>query len=350
MLDSNKLIYHMDRVQAYLRGERIAPILIDIGATKVCNCKCVYCYGVYQKMDTETVIPGDILIRLFRDAPRAGVRALTLTGDGEPTLNPAVWEACSVGKAEGLDIGMATNGIALTPEKIARLLDSLTWCRFNISAGTSAGYAKIHGVPCFERVLDNVAEMVSQRALRGSATTIGLQMVLVPDCLDEVIPLAYEALSLGVDYFVIKQFSDPGASIPCGGFNHAEFAAKALPVLKVAEALSTERTRIIPKYNLIALANTKPYKHCIDLPFLFQISGNSRCYPCGYLFNNEEYCYGDLKKQTFPEIIQSERYWDVIKTIAALPVEKVCQGCCRHDSTNQFIEKVVNRPPHVNFI
>ena len=35
LFDGNKLIYHMDRVDAhYKNGERIVPLHIDIGATK----------------------------------------------------------------------------------------------------------------------------------------------------------------------------------------------------------------------------------------------------------------------------------------------------------------------------
>ena len=104
--DGHKLLWHMDRVHDHYRdGKRIYPLHIDIGATKICNARCVYCYGIYQKM-TNDIIPEPVLLSLFRDAPGLGIKSLTLTGDGEPTLNPAVYEAVTIGKKNGLDIGL----------------------------------------------------------------------------------------------------------------------------------------------------------------------------------------------------------------------------------------------------
>lgn len=351
-LDGNKMLWHMDRVLAWERGERIPPVLVDIGATKVCNANCVYCYGHYQKMDNKSIIPKDILIQLFKDAPRIGVRSLTLTGDGEPTLNPAMWNACKEGKKAGLDIGIATNGIALDMQKIDNLLMTTVWVRFNLSAGTREGYKRVHRVDQFDTVVKNVNTMVGHRNLYGSKTTIGLQMVLVPECLDEIIPLAKLAVELQVDYFVIKQFSDPlDSTIFSSGLNHTEFLKKAKTKLMLAENLSNEVTTIIPKYQIMGLENRRAYPYCIDCPFIFQISGNGKCYPCGYLFNRDEYCYGDLYKQSLPEIINSERYWDIIETIKNTPTAELCpDGCCRHDACNLWLTNYMNKPDHINFI
>lgn len=352
-LDSNKLLWHLARVDAYFKhAERVPPLLIDIGATKLCNVRCVYCYGQYQKMDNHTIIPPDILIKLFKDAPQLGVKALTLTGDGEPTLNPGMCDACTAGKEHGLDIGIATNGVALTVDMIENILNTCVWCRFNISAGTKGGYKKVHGVDQFDRVVTNIRTMVDFKRMGAKSTTIGLQMVLVPDCLDEILPLSQLAIDLKVDYFVIKQFSDPqDSNIQSSGLHHEEFIKKAMPILKQAEGLSNNHTAIIPKYNIMKLHNERSYPHCIDAPFIFQVSGNGRCYPCGFLFNHEEWCYGDLHKQSLKEIITSDRYWNLVKRLARTSTRELCpRGCCRHDSTNRFLHNYINPPQHLNFI
>mgnify|MGYP001613979078 FL=1 len=200
----------MDRVYKHYRdGERIYPLHIDIGATKACNAKCVYCYGVFQEMSGE-IIPASILYRLFQDAPLLGIKSLTLTGDGEPTVNAGVYDAVSIGEASGLNIGFATNGIALTPAKIEVLLNSCTWLRFNLSAVSHASYKSIHGVDAWERVQANIKTAVALKKQLGAKCTLGLQMVLIPDALSQVIDEAYFAVANGLDYFVIKQFSDPG--------------------------------------------------------------------------------------------------------------------------------------------
>lgn len=347
-MNGSKMLWHMDRVLDWdRRNNRIAPLFIDIGATKKCNARCRFCYGIWQELD-GSVIPRDVLCNLLRDAPRLGVKGMTFTGDGEPTLNPALYDAIEIGRKEGLDIAVATNGIALDVYKIRRLLANCIWVRFTICGAIQKAYKHMHGVDMFHMVKSHIRTAVGER--EDGWATIGMQMVLTPDCFDQIIPMAEMALELGVDYLQIKQFSDPGDE-RMHPFDYAEYQ-KVIAKLKEAEAMSNDKTNIIIKWSMINdVDNKKPYDHCNSLPFLFQISGNSKCYPCGYLFNREEYCYGDLKEQSFEEIITSERYWNIIKYMANdFDVHTQCMGNCRHRFVLEFLHEYLNPPEHVNFI
>jgi len=347
--DGNKLIYHMDRVYAhYLRGEKIYPLHIDLGATKACNARCRYCYGVFQKMTGE-MIRVDVLKKLLRDAPLLGIKSMTITGDGEPTINPGIYDAVQTGKQYGLDIGFATNGIALNPNKIMTLLESLVWMRFNLSAADREAYKFIHGIDAWDKVQENIVEAVELKRILNENCTIGLQMVLTPETFDNVLKEAEFAIETEVDYFVIKQYSDPGCST-MSPFDMKQYD-EMTDTLKKAEAMSNDKTKIIPKYSHIAMKGKRNYDHCVDCPLLFQISGSGKCYPCGYLFGNDRFCYGDLHKQSLKEILDSEHYWEIIKYMREkFDVHKDCEGCCRHDSCNEFIWDFIHIPEHLNFI
>ena len=348
----SKLLWHMDSVKDMLAGKRIAPILMDIGATKKCQSRCSYCYGTYQKKSND-VIPGDVLVRLLSDAGPLGVKAITFTGDGEPTLNPAIYDAVETGARGGLDIGFATNGIAIDDKQNERFINHLQWLRYNLSAATPEVYGKVHGGSgdTFDRIVSNVKKSVELKRKKNVSCTIGLQMVLIPDCIDEVLPEAEMALELGVDYFVIKQFSDPGKVIPVR-YDQSVIESDAwTTILKAAEDMSTDETQVIVKWPHLQRKGKKPYDRCVDCALLFQVSGNSKCYPCGYLFNKPEYCYGDLKKQTLGEILESERYWQIVRYMAEeFDVHKSCIGACRHDETNIFIWNYMHPPDHINHI
>lgn len=349
-LDSNKLLWHMDRVHKhFVRGKRIAPVMIDAGITKICNIKCEFCYGIHQGMN-GAIIPREPLIRLFSDAPKLGIKAIAIVGDGEPTLNPALVDAVKAGEESGLDMAMATNGVRMPDNMIADLVDRLVWLRFNLSA-VGDNYQVVHGVPQWEKVKANIERSVRYRDASGSDCTIGLQMVLTKNALKSVIEEAQFAIDSGVDYFVVKQCSDPldkGMVVPeAEWFDHPEVTA----VLKQAEAMSIEKTRIIVKFAAMATRWKRPYAHCLDVPLLFQMSGDGKCYPCGYLFGDERYCYGDITKQSIGEILASEHYWAIIKKMQTeFNVHKDCHGHCRHQSTNEFIHKFVNKPEHLNFL
>lgn len=351
LFDGNKLLWHMPRVEKhFIHGEKIYPLHIDIGATKLCNAKCIYCYGLFQKMSND-IIPWDVLLRLFDAAPDLGIKSITITGDGEPTLNPALYRACELGKLKGLDIGIATNGIALDKEKIKSLLLSCTWLRFNLSAVDEVGYKSIHGVSKWKCVQDNIRMAVGLKKELKSNCTIGLQMVLVPQCVDQVLPEANWAVKNKLDYFVIKQFSDPGCK-EMSKFNLDWYDSDSVvSMLGTAELFSNDRTKVIAKWGMIHSKGKRNYNHCTDCPLLFQISGSGKCYPCGFLFGDDRYCYGDLHKNSLKEILDSKRYWEIIKHMRyEFDVHKECKGCCRHDFTNAFMENYLNPPEHLNFI
>ena len=44
-LDGTKIAWYRDRVLAWQRGERIAPITMDIAWTRKCNAACNFCYA-----------------------------------------------------------------------------------------------------------------------------------------------------------------------------------------------------------------------------------------------------------------------------------------------------------------
>jgi radical SAM protein with 4Fe4S-binding SPASM domain len=323
--------------------------MIDAGITKACNLRCEFCYGIHQGMN-GAMIPREPLIRLFSDAPKLGIKAISVVGDGEPTLNPALVDAVKVGKESGLDMAMATNGVRMPGTMIEDLVRRLVWLRFNLSA-IGDNYQVVHGAPVWPKVRENIINTVRTRDAVESDCTVGLQMVLTKNALKSVIEEAQFAIDNGLDYFVVKQCSDPhdpGMVVPeAEWFDHPEVTE----ILRAAEAMSTEKTRIIVKFAAIATRWKRPYNHCLDVPLLFQMSGDGKCYPCGYLFGDERYCYGDITKQSIGEILASEHYWKIIQTMQRdFNVHKDCHGHCRHQSTNEFIHKFVNKPEHINFL
>ena len=49
-LDTTKIFHpvHRDRVEAWYRGERVAPITMDMALTQKCSFSCTYCYAGLQ--------------------------------------------------------------------------------------------------------------------------------------------------------------------------------------------------------------------------------------------------------------------------------------------------------------
>lgn len=377
LMDGCKHLWHQDKLEDWLRGYKITPITLDIGIHKGCNILCRYCYGVKQGK-TKEYIPEDRLLLLAEDAKKCGIRSVAIIGDGEPTLNKGLYPFVQALDEGGVDCSVATNGLLLGRGQIETLSRYCTWVRFNISGVSN--YDWVMGAP--RGSLRKFENIVQQAVYLGkmNGCTIGLQMVLIPECFGEVVPLAEKAVEWGVDYLVIKQFSDGGEGMPIH-FNMDKYK-EVTDALQQAEAMSTKDTKIIAKWSAIkdtvSITGSKhwDFDKCIDLPFLFQISGNGNCYPCGYLFGSDEYCYGSVVSGRLSEILKSEHYWEIIEKVGNTPLEKLCTGQCRHCETLKFMDrlnkvytgdlekaliemcgskeqylKLMNNPPrHINFI
>jgi hypothetical protein len=58
---------------------------------------------------------------------------------------------------------------------------------------------------------------------------------------------------------------------------------------------------------------------------------------------------GDLTKKSFKEIIESDRYSEVVNRVKSMGT-KGCYAGCRTHAINEFLWKLKNRPPHVTFV
>ncbi len=363
ILDGQKLIWHQERLKAWLKGERIAPITIDCSLTRRCTYRCVYCYGMLQVND-EKKMTKDVIFRFLDDAAEIGVKAVSFVSDGESTCSPYFYDAVLRGKANGLDMAVGTNGYLLKDERLEELLPALTYLRFNISAADPKRYAQIHGCDekCFEKVCRTIRECVRIKKATGLNVTIGLQMVLLPDFADQVKPLAMLGKKLGVDYTIFKHCSDDEKGSL--GVDYSKYK-KCVDVLKDAEKLSTEDYKVAVKWSKILSEGKRGYCSCYGPPFIMQFSGSGLVAPCGMLFNEKysKYHIGNIAEKSFKEIWKSERYWEVLRLISSdkFDARTMCGTLCLQHKVNEFLwglkngkislEEPKGEPPaHINFI
>jgi MoaA/NifB/PqqE/SkfB family radical SAM enzyme len=363
ILDGHKLAWHKERVESWLRGERIAPITIDWAMTRKCTYKCVYCYGMLQENERK-VITRDVAFRFLDDAAEIGVKAVSFISDGESTCSPYFMDAVLHGKANGLDIGVATNGYLLDADRLEELLDAVTYLRFNISAGEPHRYAEIHGCTekCFHKVSDTIKKAVGIKRNRGLDVTIGTQMVLLPEFQDQVLPLAKLGKELGVDYLVIKHCSDD--EFGTIGVQYDKYDALT-SILKDAEAMSDAGYAVRAKWSKIMSNGKRLYDKCYGPPFMIQLSGSGLVAPCGMLFNDRykgKFHIGNIVDTSFKELWQSDRYWEVMDRIASdsFDVDTMCGCLCLQHKINEYLwsvkregvapQPIGSRPLHHNFI
>jgi len=362
ILDGTKIGWHTERVRDWLDGKRIAPITIDMALTRSCNYGCHYCYAMLQENDRST-INKDVITAFIDDCAEIGVKGISLVSDGESTISPVFMHTCKYGHEKGLSMACGTNGFVLTKSKSEQLLQHLTYLRINISAGEKERYAEIMGVKeeWFDRIVQNIKDMVAVKRRDKLTCTIGLQMVLMPEYADQILPLARLGRDLGVDYLVIKHCSDNEDGDL--GVNYSGYSS-LYGLLREAEAMSTETYQCTVKWSKIEATGTRSYQRCYGAPFLLQISGSGLVAPCGMLFNEKykKFHIGNICEERFKDIWASDRYWEVMNYLASpeFNAQKMCGSLCLQHKVNEALDKVVKGEgelvpadgsvQHVNFI
>lgn len=367
ILDSHKLSYHYDRVKAWESGERVAPVTVDMALTRACGAMCTFCYAMVQEPQERSNIKTKEALDLLDDFAEVGVKAVSLISDGESTISKAYVPFIQHASKIGIDVGNATNGWEWEPEKIEQVLPYLTWVRFTVAAGTPEGYAKImfkgpEHTEVFDRAISHIKYAVELKKKLNLKVTLGIQMVLMPEFKDEIIPFAKLAVDLGVDYGVIKHCSDD--ELGTLGVNYSEYE-NLYPLLNKAEAMSNENTKIVIKWDKIKDKGKPSYNRFYGPQFLLQISGSGLVAPSGMFFNARysKLHIGNFADERFKNIFKSDRYWKIMNYLASpnfdaqtmmgtLPIQHYVSVAL--DNHLKGIEMISSRkgkkPLHVNFL
>ncbi|TAK98873.1 MAG: radical SAM protein [Rhodospirillaceae bacterium] len=340
-LDGSNIGYQRERVEAWARGERVAPIFIDVAWTRRCQAACYFCAAQTQASEGG-IITREHAISFLEDSAEIGVLAMNYISDGESTMVP--WYAESVERATdlGIQIGAGTNGIATTQPVLERILPRLASFRVNFSAGEKKRYAEIMGLKqaVYDIVIGNIKTAVKIVRDNELACITNMNLVCDPDQSDQLIPFARLAKDLGVHYAIIKHcwvdtHMDGKIAVDYKGYARIE------GILKECEALSDENTKIVVKWNKLNHQGERQYSKCFGPPFALQMSGNGLIAPCGPLFNEKWRAFhiGNITQHRFKDIFESERYWEVMKYLGSdeFDPRKRCPSDCMQNLTNKWL-------------
>ena len=340
ILDSSKVAHYPERIAAWERGEKIAPITIDMALTRQCNYACHFCYAQMQENDRQEITT-EVMDGFLADCAQIGVKGISLVSDGESTISPAFDFSIARGSTLGLDMAVGTNGLQFGRERAAALLPHLTYIRFNFSGGEPRRYAEIMGVKeaWFHRVVQNIKDAVEIKRRDGLPVTIGMQFVLDPRYADQIIPFAKLGRELRPDYAVIKHCSDDvdgKLGVDYGKYKELE------GLLHEAEGYSDDSYRVVVKWTKIRAGNVRSYERCYGPPFILQISGSGLVAPCGVMFNDRyrKFHIGNICETRFRDLWNSERYWEVVRYLASdyFNAQKSCGALCLQHKTNEALD------------
>ncbi len=264
-LDGTKVGWWSERVAAWARGEKFAPITMDVAWTRQCNAACIFCYATLQASQGRQIAKHHAF-DFLEDCAQIGVKGVSLISDGESTIVPWFAESVERGTDLGLKMGISSNGVRLTTKTLERVLPRFTYVRFNFSAGEMKRYTEIMGLQerDFHRVLQNVKDAMAIKRRDNLSVNVNVQMVTMPSSFDQILPLAKLCKEeLRPDYLIFKHCSSDAENQL--GIDYSTYKY-AFDDLHEAEALSDETFRVAVKWSKLENEGKRNYSKCFGAP------------------------------------------------------------------------------------
>lgn len=357
-IDSHKLTYHPKRIAQLLdshevweKAKHIYPIYMEVSPVGACNHRCTFCAVDYIGYKTN-MLDVETFKLILKEMGAKGVKSIMYAGEGEPLLHKKIHEIIDSTKENNIDVSFTTNMTVLN-ENFLNSLKNISWIKISLNAGTKETYSKIHRTKesDFDKVLANIKKMIQKIENDNLNCVVGIQTLLLPENMHEMEKLAEISRDLGVNYLVIKPYSQ-----------HMFSETKIYEGLQYDSLIKLEETFKkfdTDKFNVIFRSHTMRkytnedrYSKCYATPFMWgYIMADGAVYGCSAYLLDEKFNYGNINKNTFSEIWEGEaRKKNFLYIKNELDITN-CRKNCRMDEVNRYLFALIeNKIPHVNFI
>lgn len=271
-------------------GGKVYPINVEISPSGFCNAHCDFCFyadgalGDHRKEFLET----DRTLRLLEELEELGVKSVSWTGGGDPSLHPHIDQLVSYTRLCNLKQGMFTNALA----KIRFDPTLLDWVRVTMTD-------KPFNV-------ENIRTLRQCKTLGFAFNWSGAQDT---DYLKQTLDVAY---AVKADYVQVRpalKFHGQTTDVEPPDFDD--------PMMQVTD------------YKFEDAKHKHDYKECVAYhltPFVWE-DGNVDV--CSYMRKHDGYRLGNIYSESFKSIMD--------KAPSSVPVHDNCQVCCKLHESNKSI-------------
>ena len=351
-IDSHKIHQHFDRLKQWQENpQRTFPLYVEISPVGHCNHRCTFCAVDYIGYKTRA-LSYEVLVKRLNEMAELGVRSVMFAGEGEPLLHPKLAEVISQTKDAGMAYAITTNGVALTPKFCRTALKGIQWVKVSMNGG-SRTYRQVHkaGLTDYDRVWHNLELANLQRRDESLDTVLGIQAVLLPENVQDMRELAERSLIAGLDYLVIKPYSQHQSSLTTQ-YKDVHYQGYE-ELFKTLEEYSTDKFQVIIRRKSMASWDSpaRGYQKCYSTPYFWAyIMANGDVYGCSAYLLDDRFCYGNIQESAFKDIWLGEKRKESMRYVANDLCIQECRKNCRMDKVNQFLWEMKNPGPHHAFI
>lgn len=367
-IDSHKYMYHPEHAATVLRyisnsTDKDAanayrsqhPLYIEVSPVGACNHRCTFCAVDY--IGYKSVFMDINKYEKSIDSMKGrGCKSIMFAGEGEPLLHPDISRMVEYTKTVGrIDTSFTTNAFKLNDNFVRDSLKYVSWIKVSFNGGDASTYSKIHRTNerDFHVVSENIANAVRFRNQNGLDCSIGLQTLLLPDNAESIHQLCSHAKELGVDYVVVKPYSQHKFS-NTHRYEDIDYS-QYLELESELRQYCDEDFEVVFRINTInnwLSQNKERYCKCLATPSTWAYwMATGEVYTCSAYLLDERFAIGNINDNTFADVWESEkRMANSDYVLNGLDISE-CRVNCRMDQVNRYLDSIANdKIPHVNFV
>lgn len=347
-----KLFQHMDTLHAIKLGQRPAPVNVELFLSNRCGHGCVWCHYAHTHtkgplagkvakppgaMGSGDLMEWTLAKSILKQLATAGVKSVTFSGGGEPTLHRQFDDIAEYAYSVGLELGLYTHGGSIDDERADTIKQLFKWAFVSLDECTRETFKASKGVDRYDAVLAGIERLV---AAKGSAT-IGLGFLLHKGNFHQVAQMVALGRELEVDYVqfrptILYQQDAPGVlaeDTTWVGWATGHLNAYAGDPFVIAD---------IERFRMYAGWTSHGYATCYGAALQTAISPNGMVWRCTNKTEHPSALLGDLSSESFADV------W--ARSGGACAVDGECRILCRQHLANVTLDKLMQPMVHSNFI
>lgn len=344
---AQKLLKHTDRIAAIQAGEKPPPVNVEIDLTNRCNLGCDWCHFGHvhsrgplkgrRTHDTGDQMDTAFARNLIGQLKDSGVRSVTWTGGGEPTIHP---DTIRIAAWNILPQGIYTNGVRCgIDQELAKVLKAtMRWVYVSLDRHTRDGYKVLKQVDAFDKAVQGIKNLV---AAPGNAT-IGVGFIVDETSWQDTPHMVRLALDLGADYCQFRPAIIFDALTPSRPIGDLDWIDRFLGIAYFGDYPKGFVVCDRDRFQMYRDWNGHGYPTCRWTQMQTVITPDGRVWTCVNRRGYDGDCIGDLNQETFAEI------W---ARSGPFTVNDHCRVLCRGHLPNLALNKIMaEKGPHDDFI
>jgi pyrroloquinoline quinone biosynthesis protein E len=300
------------------------PRQLQIEATSQCNLRCPTCSHAKEKSSGQHLT--EEKFRRILDGLPWSPEKVTLSGIGEPLMNPQFFSLVDILAERKIRCEFFTNGTLLTEARRQAILsrDNIDLVAISCDGSQKETFEKLRLGADFDNWKQSVrAFLLQARQRRGKSLNIAMNMVISKENLRQTADILHLAAELGFGHvFLLDPIPlDEIAAALCPPATEVSAARQELT--KVANGLGLKLTCYVRRDRQVVKASPgclQPWEYVF-------IRANGDVAPCCALFGSDQGAVmGNVLEQKFEMIWRGERYREFRRTSLA-GTNDLCRIC-----------------------